>query len=172
LAWLSFCILQRVIYCPDSKNIAELSAAHHFRPRSSSFDSIERFAAYIGFFQELNTNRNGLIRPLRERFNKQGMARRMSLSRVMRSTRRSQPCVKIDVVPIISTTKPVPPVHWSKSRAMDWVREVLVRTRGKELPGNFNPLLVGELFWEQSSKWQKMAEHHIEDVADVCSQNS
>jgi len=77
--------------------------------------------------------------------------------------------VKIDVVPIISTTEPVPPVHWSKSRAVDWVREVLVRTRGKELPGNFNPLLVGELFWEQSSKWQKMAEHHIEDVADVCS---
>jgi hypothetical protein len=38
--------------------------------------------------------------------------------------------------------------------ALDLVRQVLIRTRGKELPGNFNPLLVGELFWEQSSKWQ------------------
>ncbi len=53
---------------------------------------------------------------------------------------------KTDAAPIISMTEPVPPIHWSKPRAMDWVRGVLVRTRGKELPGNFNPLLVGELF--------------------------
>ena len=65
-------------------------------------------------------------------------------------------------------SEPAPPTRCSKSRAMDWVRGVLVRTRGKELPGNFNPLLIGELFWEQSSKWQRMAEHHVEDVADVC----
>ncbi len=44
-----------------------------------------------------------------------------------------------------------------------------MRTRGRELPGNFNPLLVGELFWEQSSKWQKLAEDHVESVAQVCS---
>jgi len=77
---------------------------------------------------------------------------------------------KTDAAPFISMTEQVPPIHWSKPRAMDWVRGVLVRTRGKELPGNFNPLLVGELFWEQSSKWQQMAEFHIEDVADVCNQ--
>jgi len=53
---------------------------------------------------------------------------------------------------------------------MDWVRGVLVRTRGKELPGNFNPLLVSELFWEQSSKWQQMAEFHIKDITDVYNQ--
>jgi len=75
---------------------------------------------------------------------------------------------KIDADPLLSLTEPALPVHWSKPRAMDWVREVLVRTRGKELPGNFNPLLVGELFWEQSSKWQQMAKHHVEDVADLC----
>ena len=75
--------------------------------------------------------------------------------------------VKIDVGPLASITEPTP-THWSKPRAMDWVRRVLVRTRGKELPGNFNPLLIGELFWEQSSKWQRMAEHHVADIADVC----
>jgi len=75
---------------------------------------------------------------------------------------------KTDAAPVISMTEPVLPIHWSKAEAMTWVREVLVRTRGKELPGNFNPLLVGELFWEQSSKWQQMAERHVEDVADVC----
>ncbi len=76
--------------------------------------------------------------------------------------------VKIDVGPMVSIAEPTTPTHWSKPRAMDWVRRVLVRTRGKELPGNFNPLLIGELFWEQSSKWQRMAEHHVEDIADVC----
>ena len=75
---------------------------------------------------------------------------------------------KTNVGSIASFAEPAPPTHWPKSRAMDWVRGVLVRTRGKELPGNFNPLLIGELFWEQSSKWQRMAEHHVEDVADVC----
>ena len=75
---------------------------------------------------------------------------------------------KTDVGPKVSIAEPAPPTHWSRSKAMDWVRGVLVRTRGKELPGNFNPLLIGELFWEQSSKWQRMAEHHVEDVADVC----
>ncbi|KAL8828421.1 MAG: hypothetical protein Q9191_002602 [Dirinaria sp. TL-2023a] len=73
-----------------------------------------------------------------------------------------------DAAPLTSTAELAASIRWSKPRAMGWVRSVLVRTRGKELLGNFNPLLVGELFWEQSSKWQKMAEFHIEDVADVC----
>ncbi len=77
--------------------------------------------------------------------------------------------VKIDVISIISTTESVSSIHWSKSRAMNWVREVLVRTRDKKLLDNFNSLLIDELFWEQSSKWQKMIEHHIENVANVCS---
>ena len=75
---------------------------------------------------------------------------------------------KTDMGLVGSIAEPATPTYWSQSRAMDWVRGVLVRTRGKELPGNFNPLLIGELFWEQSSKWQRMAEQHVEDVADVC----
>ena len=51
-----------------------------------------------------------------------------------------------DAVPVILMTEPVPPFHWSKPRAMDWVRGVLVPTRGKELSSNFNPLLISELF--------------------------
>lgn len=30
--------------------------------------------------------------------------------------------------------------------AVQWVGQALIRTRGRELGGNFNPLLVGELF--------------------------
>ena len=75
---------------------------------------------------------------------------------------------QLEAVPVGMKTRLVPPIHWSKPQAIAWVRKALFRTRGRELPGNFNPLLVGELFWEQSSKWQQMAERHVEDVADVC----
>ncbi|KAF1979861.1 hypothetical protein BU23DRAFT_637299 [Bimuria novae-zelandiae CBS 107.79] len=47
---------------------------------------------------------------------------------------------------------------------------VVCRNRRKELSGNLNPLLVGELFWQQSVKWPSLAEAHVEDVADVCRQ--
>lgn len=49
------------------------------------------------------------------------------------------------------------------------VRKILVRSRGRELPGTFNPVLISQLFWEQSENWKPIAEHHIEKVAGVCS---
>ncbi|KAI0440050.1 interferon-induced GTP-binding protein Mx [Xylaria telfairii] len=61
----------------------------------------------------------------------------------------------------------VGPTELSREEALDWVRKVLVRTRGKELVGNFNPLLIGELFWEQSSGWKELAVFHIEEVSRV-----
>ena len=79
-----------------------------------------------------------------------------------------------DLIPGMKSLPAVPgrevelPYKLSKSEALDWVRRALIRTRGKELPGAFNPLLIGELFWEQSEKWRKMAEDHVEDVADIC----
>lgn len=63
----------------------------------------------------------------------------------------------------------ITPIHWTKDMALKWVSNVLARTRGRELVGNYNPLLVGELFWEQSSKWKLLAVDHIECVADQCS---
>ena len=61
------------------------------------------------------------------------------------------------------------PQKLSAQAALAWASQVLVRTRGRELPGNFNPLLIGELFWEQSSKWYRLAQDHLESVADICS---
>ena len=52
--------------------------------------------------------------------------------------------------------------------AIERVRGVLVRSRGRELPGTFNPLIISELFWEQSENWKDVTEFHIEKVADVC----
>ncbi|CZS99270.1 related to Mx2 protein (GTPase protein) [Rhynchosporium agropyri] len=57
----------------------------------------------------------------------------------------------------------------SKGEALEWVEKAIERTRGKELIGSYNPLLIGELFWEQSSAWNKLALAHVESVARVCS---
>jgi len=67
-------------------------------------------------------------------------------------------------------TVPIIPIPMTKEDALKWVAHVLAQTRGRELVGNYNPLLVGELFWEQSSKWQVLAVDHIEHVGSQCSQ--
>lgn len=56
----------------------------------------------------------------------------------------------------------------TKKEGLDWVKQALIRTRGKELIGNFNPLLISELYWEQSVKWEGLAAEHVERVSDVC----
>ncbi|MCJ1472546.1 hypothetical protein MMC13_001195 [Lambiella insularis] len=67
-------------------------------------------------------------------------------------------------------TTTVGPSLMNRSKALKWVSQVIVRTRGRELSGNFNPLVIGELFWEQSSPWQRMAAEHMEKVALICTQ--
>ncbi|KAG8527769.1 uncharacterized protein KY384_007923 [Bacidia gigantensis] len=62
------------------------------------------------------------------------------------------------------------PIQISREKALEWVEEVFDHTRGKELAGTFNPLLIGELFWEQSSKWEAFAKQHVEQVALSCEQ--
>ncbi|MCJ1414168.1 hypothetical protein MMC32_000493 [Xylographa parallela] len=72
---------------------------------------------------------------------------------------------------VVSTiSQPGEPTKLSSSEALKWVEQVLVRTRGRELSGNFNPLVVGELFWEQSTKWQLLAADHVDKVTHVCTQ--
>lgn len=56
----------------------------------------------------------------------------------------------------------------SRDDAVSWVKELLVRSRGRELPGNFNPLLMSQLFREQSEHWSALAEAHIENIHQLC----
>ena len=56
----------------------------------------------------------------------------------------------------------------SRKDAVAWVKDLLVRTRGRELPGNFNPLLMSQLFWEQSEHWKELAQAHIDRVNALC----
>lgn len=64
--------------------------------------------------------------------------------------------------------KSVSPAKMDRKKALAWVRLVLVRTRGRELVGNFNPLLIGELFWEQCANWRRLAVEYVDQIADVC----
>ncbi|KAK2759881.1 hypothetical protein FQN54_002615 [Arachnomyces sp. PD_36] len=46
----------------------------------------------------------------------------------------------------------------------EWVKEVYLNTRGKELPGNYNYILLSELFHIQSNRWRGIADDHLTDV--------
>ncbi|KAH8674416.1 P-loop containing nucleoside triphosphate hydrolase protein [Tricladium varicosporioides] len=66
----------------------------------------------------------------------------------------------------ISKTSSGPPEPETISRAkfLDEVMELLKRSRGRELPGMFNPLIVGDLFYEQSSPWEQLMRLHLKAV--------
>ncbi|TLD36907.1 dynamin family protein-like protein [Venturia nashicola] len=71
----------------------------------------------------------------------------------------------------IALARPRPwvlPKVMQRDEALGWVQKALIQNRGRELSGNFNPLVVGELFWEQSNKWKDLAEHHVTWVAKTC----
>ena len=69
----------------------------------------------------------------------------------------------------LTASKPRSPISLDRGEALGWARLVLVRTRGRELIGNFNPLLIGEMFWEQCSKWYGFAVEYLDQVNEVCS---
>jgi len=47
---------------------------------------------------------------------------------------------------------------------LDHIEDLMRRTRGRELPGTFNPMIVADLFLEQSSPWECIAEKHVKKV--------
>jgi hypothetical protein len=60
------------------------------------------------------------------------------------------------------------PTKLTRLEAISWVRKTLERSRGHELPGTFQPMLISQLFWEQSQPWQQIASQHISTVASAC----
>lgn len=47
------------------------------------------------------------------------------------------------------------------------VANMIEKTRGKELPGMFNPMMVSDLFRKQSTPWTHITESHIEQLWDA-----
>ncbi|KUJ16853.1 putative dynamin GTPase [Mollisia scopiformis] len=50
-----------------------------------------------------------------------------------------------------------------------WVNETYIRTRGRELPGNYNHILLAELFHEHSDRWSDIADRHLTQLFQVTS---
>lgn len=66
-----------------------------------------------------------------------------------------------DSMKFFITTPDDPP----KIRRSDYVKEVLElmkRSRGRELPGTYNPLIIGNLFYEQSKNWAQLLDHYTD----------
>ncbi len=55
-------------------------------------------------------------------------------------------------------------VVYSRNEAIQRVSQLLARSRGRELPGSFNPLLVGDLFRNQSVPWAQIAREHVKKM--------
>jgi hypothetical protein len=72
-----------------------------------------------------------------------------------------------DDVALFSLSKPQ---KLTRSEAIDWVKKILERSRGCELPGTFQPMLISQLFWEQSQPWEEIALQHINKVASASKQ--
>ncbi|KAF7587606.1 hypothetical protein BBP40_007005 [Aspergillus hancockii] len=49
----------------------------------------------------------------------------------------------------------------TREQYLQHIERLLRRTRGRELPGTFNPMIVKDLFKEQSQPWQKIAKDHV-----------
>lgn len=52
----------------------------------------------------------------------------------------------------------------SRDEFVDHIQELMRRTRGRELPCTFNPLIVNTLFTEQCRPWALILEKHVENV--------
>ncbi|KAI8934760.1 hypothetical protein NX059_008448 [Plenodomus lindquistii] len=60
------------------------------------------------------------------------------------------------------------PKKLTRAEGIDWVKKSLERARGFELPGTFQPMLISQLFWEQSQPWEKIAAEHVSTISCVC----
>jgi len=69
-----------------------------------------------------------------------------------------------EVSPSRSTEPRIYPEIISRTRFLGEISDALNRARGRELPGMYNPLIVGDLFFEQAEPWEKLAERHLRKV--------
>ncbi|OJD21480.1 hypothetical protein ACJ73_07178 [Blastomyces percursus] len=59
------------------------------------------------------------------------------------------------------------PKEVSRATYAEKVKRLMVRSRGCELPGTYNPLIVGELFKEQCKPWEGLVDRFIGDILDA-----
>lgn len=59
------------------------------------------------------------------------------------------------------------PKQIAKSDYIVHVQQLMKENRGRELPGTFNPLIIGELFYEQSKPWKGLVDRNCETVLQI-----
>lgn len=64
-----------------------------------------------------------------------------------------------------SQTRDLKVIPLTRARYLNRIENLRKRTRGRELPGTFNPMIVSDLFLEQSKPWEALASSHIEQIA-------
>lgn len=62
------------------------------------------------------------------------------------------------------TVEGVLPITISRENFLRRIQYLMERTRGRELPGMFNPMIVEDLFVEQSAPWKDIAQNHVDKV--------
>ncbi|KAH6632477.1 P-loop containing nucleoside triphosphate hydrolase protein [Chaetomium tenue] len=60
--------------------------------------------------------------------------------------------------------QPLRPESITRDDFISHVENLMSRTRGRELPGTFNSMVVADLFVEQSQPWASIAREHIDKV--------
>lgn len=55
----------------------------------------------------------------------------------------------------------------NKEDYLEHVETIMRQTRGRELPGTFNPMVIKDLFSEQSKPWKSIVNDHIKSVWDA-----
>lgn len=67
-----------------------------------------------------------------------------------------------------SNQRKLRPLKLTREEAIERVVQILKRSRGREIPGAFNPMLIGHLFLDQSEQWDAITQDHINTVAVTC----
>lgn len=63
---------------------------------------------------------------------------------------------------IIPSTDTIPLNAITRDEFVEEVQELMRRTRGRELPGRFNSLIIADLFVKQSKPWKDIVMKHVE----------
>ncbi|KAJ4365360.1 hypothetical protein N0V95_000507 [Ascochyta clinopodiicola] len=55
----------------------------------------------------------------------------------------------------------------TKKQMINWVKKIYLNSRGRELPGTYNHMVLSELFHEQSCRWRDMSRDHLLTVSSI-----
>ncbi|KAI0843843.1 dynamin family protein [Daldinia vernicosa] len=120
----------------DFQSIVERSISGTYN--DAFFDDAETSRGYL---QRIRAVVQGLNREFAEELTKRGHKREVS---------------------DMKTSNSQGPEYITKDKLLKHIQTVMQRTRGRELPGIFSPMVVSDLFHQQSSPWEKIAQDHVE----------